>query len=110
MTRSLTVTALTTKMLTWKRLLPLKRIIEGPYAVFAAPTSTTTPKGDIVAPERVMSILISFLTAKEGETLHGGERQKERDRNMTAPEMSEGSGNYLDKETERRSERERATV
>lgn len=29
---------------------------------------------------------------------------------MTAPEMSEGSGNYLDKETERGSERERATV
>lgn len=31
--------------------------------------TTTTPKGDIVAPERVMSILISSLTAKKGETV-----------------------------------------
>ncbi len=35
------------------------------------------------------------------------ERQKERNKNMTAAEMSEGSGNYLDKETERGSERTR---
>jgi len=45
----------------------MKSIIKGPYRTFAVQT-TTTPKGDIVAPERVMSILISSLTAKEGET------------------------------------------
>lgn len=32
------------------------------------------------------------------------ERQKERYKNMTEAEMLEGSGNYLDKETERGSE------
>lgn len=65
-----------------------------------------------MAPERVMSILISSLTAKEGETPHARERvrQKERYKNMTVAEMSEGSGNYLDKETERGSERESDAV
>lgn len=60
-----------------------------------------------MAPERVMSILISSLTAKEGETSCKRERQKERNKNMTAAEMSEGSGYYLDKETERGSKRKR---
>lgn len=38
------------------------------------------------------------------------ERQKERYKNMTVAEMSEGSGNYLDKETERGSERQSDAV